>query len=78
MVVLALFIPLLTGTGGNTGSQAATTITRALAVGEVRPRDVGRVLLREVRVGAMLGLLLGSLGYVIASPVYNAKAIPGV
>lgn len=70
-VVLALFIPLLTGTGGNTGSQAATTITRALAVGDVRTSDVWLVLLREVRVGTMLGLLLGSLGFVLASLVYD-------
>lgn len=42
VVVLALFIPLLTGTGGNTGNQAATTVTRALAVGEVRVRDLPR------------------------------------
>lgn len=70
-VVLALFIPLLTGTGGNTGSQAATTITRALAVGDVRTSDVWLVLFREVRVGAMLGLLLGSLGFVLAALVYD-------
>ncbi|MFC4222351.1 magnesium transporter [Lysinibacter cavernae] len=70
-VVLALFIPLLTGTGGNTGSQAATTITRALAVGDVRTSDVWLVLLREVRVGTMLGLLLGSLGFVLAALVYD-------
>ena len=66
-VVLSLFIPLLIGTGGNTGNQAATTITRALALGDVRPRDVFKVFVREVRVGAMLGLLLGTLGFAIAS-----------
>src|SRR5699024_676318 len=44
VVILALFIPLLTGTGGNTGNQAATTVTRALAVGEVRVRDLPRVV----------------------------------
>ncbi|MDN5894386.1 MAG: magnesium transporter [Nocardioides sp.] len=70
-VVLALFIPLLTGTGGNTGAQAATTITRALAMGDVRTGDVGKVMLREVRVGVMLGLLLGSLGFVLTSLVYD-------
>lgn len=70
-VVLALFIPLLTGTGGNTGSQAATTITRALAMGDVRTSDVGSVMLREVRVGAMLGLLLGTVGLVLTSLVYD-------
>lgn len=71
MVALALFIPLLTGTGGNTGSQAATTITRALAVGDVRTRDIAKVMLREVRVGILLGLLLGTLGFALASVVYD-------
>ncbi|MDR7330760.1 magnesium transporter [Corynebacterium guangdongense] len=58
-VVLSLFIPLLTGTGGNTGNQAATTITRALALGDVRRRDVFAVMWREARAGLLLGLLLG-------------------
>ena len=71
VVTLALFIPLLTGTGGNTGSQAATTVTRALAVGDVRTRDLGRVLFREVRVGASMGALLGTLGFVVAGLVYD-------
>ena len=71
VVVLALFIPLLTGTGGNTGNQAATTVTRALAVGEVRVRDLGRVIWRELRVGAVLGSVLGTLGFVVAGLVYG-------
>ncbi len=70
-VVLALFIPLLTGTGGNTGNQAATTVTRALALGDVSKSDVLRVLWREVRVGFFLGALLGTLGFTIASLVYG-------
>lgn len=70
-VVLTLFIPLLIGTGGNTGNQAATTITRALSLGDVRPRDVFRVLAREVRVGITLGLLLGSLGFGITAALYS-------
>lgn len=70
-VVLSLFIPLLIGTGGNTGNQAATTITRALALGDVRPRDVVKVVAREVRVGALLGLLLGGLGFVITSVIFT-------
>ncbi len=65
-LALALFIPMLIGAGGNIGSQAATTITRALAVGEVRPRDILRVLFRELRVGLMLGGTLGILGFVPA------------
>ncbi|MBO0907569.1 magnesium transporter [Arthrobacter sunyaminii] len=70
-VVLSLFIPLLIGTGGNTGNQAATTITRALALGDVRPRDVFKVLARELRVGAWLGILLGGLGFVLASILFT-------
>ncbi|MDN5821922.1 MAG: magnesium transporter, partial [Brachybacterium sp.] len=69
--ILALFIPLLTGTGGNTGNQAATTVTRALAVGEVRLRDLGRVIWRELRVGALLGAVLGLLGLLVAGLVYG-------
>lgn len=71
MTVLALFVPLLIGTGGNTGNQAATTVTRSLALGEVSPRDVLRVLSREIRVGFCLGLLLGTLGIVIAGLIYE-------
>ncbi|WP_186626735.1 magnesium transporter [Rhodococcus sp. BP22] len=71
VVTLALFIPLLTGTGGNTGAQAATTVTRSLAVGDVRPRDIAAVLFREVRVGATMGGMLGLLGFTIAGLVYD-------
>ncbi len=70
-VVLSLFIPLLTGTGGNTGNQAATTVTRAIALGDVRKRDVLQVAWRELRVGLLLGSLLGVLGFVLASLVYG-------
>ena len=72
MVVLSLFIPLLIGTGGNAGNQAATTITRALALEDVRPRDILRVLARELRVGLSLGLLLGSVGLLVATWAYGA------
>ncbi|WP_326548912.1 magnesium transporter [Mycolicibacterium sp. ND9-15] len=71
VVTLALFVPLLIGTGGNTGNQAATTVTRALALGDVGPRDVFKVLFREFRVGLSLGLLLGSLAFVVTSLVYD-------
>lgn len=70
-VVLSLFIPLLIGTGGNTGNQAATTITRALALGDVRPRDVLKVLVREAKVGAWLGILLGGLGFAVTAVIFT-------
>ncbi|QYH18939.1 magnesium transporter [Corynebacterium aquatimens] len=70
-VVLSLFIPLLTGTGGNTGNQAATTVTRALALGDVKKSDILKVMWREVRVGLMLGAVLGGLGFALASLVYG-------
>lgn len=71
VVTLALFIPLLTGTAGNTGAQAATTVTRALAMGEVTTRDALAVAWREVRVGMLLGGLLGVLGFALASLVFD-------
>jgi magnesium transporter len=63
VTALALFIPLLVGTGGNVGSQAATSAVRALAVGEVRSSDALRVAWRESRVGLLLGLVLGTLAF---------------
>jgi magnesium transporter len=62
-VVLALFIPLIISSGGNSGSQATTLVIRALAIGEVRPRDWLRVLGREVRAGLLLGAILGAIGF---------------
>ena len=62
-VVLALFVPLIISSGGNSGSQAATLIVRALALGEVRLRDWWRVMRREIASGLMLGALLGSIGF---------------
>jgi magnesium transporter len=59
---LAWFIPLLIGTGGNAGSQTTTTITRALALGEVRLHQVLKVVMREMATGLLLGLLIGVLG----------------
>jgi magnesium transporter len=62
-LVLSLFIPLIISSGGNSGSQAATLIVRALALGELRLRDWWRVLLRELGSGAMLGGWLGLIGF---------------
>ncbi|HJZ92435.1 MAG TPA: magnesium transporter [Gemmataceae bacterium] len=63
-VVLAMFIPLIISSGGNSGSQAATLIVRSLALAEVRLADWLRVLVREVRSGVTLGAWLGLIGFV--------------
>lgn len=73
LVVLTLFVPLLIGLGGNTGNQAATTVTRALALQDVRTKDVWKVLFRELRVGLVLGLLLGSLGFGITTWLFGVE-----
>ena len=62
-IILAMFLPLLADAGGNTGSQSATLVVRALALGEVRLRDVGRVISKEALVSLMLGLVLGGVAF---------------
>jgi len=61
-VVLALFVPLIISSGGNSGSQASTLVIRAMALGEVRLRDWWRVIRREIFAGAVLGSILGTIG----------------
>src|SRR5213594_327652 len=61
-VVLALFLPLIISSGGNSGSQASTLIIRAMALGEVTLRDWWRVAGREIRAGFSLGAILGAIG----------------
>jgi magnesium transporter len=67
VVVLSLFVPLCISTGGNSGSQAATLITRALALGQISGRDWLRVFRHEISMGLVLGLTLGVIGFVRAS-----------
>jgi magnesium transporter len=62
-VVLALFVPLMISSGGNSGSQASTLVIRAMALGEVRVRDWWRVLRREVGAGLALGCVLATIGF---------------
>jgi len=62
-VVLALFIPLVISSGGNSGSQASTLVVRAIALGEIRTRMWRRILLRELGSGLALGCILGTLGF---------------
>ncbi|MEO7212812.1 magnesium transporter [Mucilaginibacter sp.] len=62
-VVLALFIPLIISSGGNSGSQASTLIIQAMALGEVTIADWWRVMRREIISGLMLGITLGIIGF---------------
>jgi magnesium transporter len=62
-VVLALFLPLIISSGGNSGSQASTLIIRAMALGEVTLRDWFRVMRKEIMAGLMLGCVLGVIGF---------------
>lgn len=62
-VVLALFVPLIISSGGNSGGQATTLIIRAMALGEIALRDWWRVMRREVFSGLSLGMILGSIGF---------------
>jgi len=66
VVALAYFVPMLTGTGGNAGSQTSTMIIRALATGEITLRDAFSVIKREIATGIFLGAVLGVLGFVRA------------
>jgi len=76
-VVLALFVPLIISSGGNSGSQATTLVIRAMALGEVGIRDWWRVIRREFGAGLVLGGLLGSIGFLRIivwqkfSPIYG-------
>jgi magnesium transporter len=63
-LVLALFLPLIISSGGNSGSQASTLMIRAMALGEVTLRDWWRVMGREVQAGLSLGVILGAIGII--------------
>ena len=63
-VVLALFVPLIISSGGNSGSQASTLVVRAMALGQLRLRDWWRVVRRELTAGLALGALLAVIGFI--------------
>lgn len=66
VVALAFFIPLLIGTGGNTGTQITTTLIRAMATENVRLRDVGRVISKELTTGVFIAVAMASAGFIRA------------
>lgn len=72
---MMVFLPVIIATGGNTGSQAASMITRSLALGEVEPRDVFRVARRELFSGLAMGMLLGTLGAIVVAFIYREPRI---
>jgi magnesium transporter len=63
-IVLALFVPLIISSGGNSGSQASTLIIQAMAVGDITIEDWWRVLRREITSGLLLGTVLGIIGFI--------------
>ena len=63
-VVLAAFIPMLMGTGGNSGSQASTAVIRSLSLGDIEPEDVLEVIWKELRVAILCGLSLAAINFV--------------
>ena len=77
VVILAAFIPLLIGTGGNVGSQVATLVVRALAVRDLELRDYFKILKKEVATGALLGVAFGAFmtGYVL---IFRAEPLIAV
>ncbi|GBD14246.1 Magnesium transporter MgtE [bacterium HR25] len=75
---LAVFMPIIAGHGGNTGTQAATVVVRSLALGEVTPADVARIVFKEVRFGLVHGCLAGVLAAGLAFALYQNPWLSGV
>lgn len=63
LLILALYMPMVADTGGNAGSQAATVVVRALALGQVKPKDWLKILWKETRISTLLALCLGILAF---------------
>jgi magnesium transporter len=83
-VLLTAFIPMLMGTGGNSGSQSSATVIRVLALGQLRFRDIWRVIWKEVRVALLCGITLAVAvyvkllvvdGWMLGIPIHSAEAI---
>ncbi len=73
--LLVTFIPMLTDTGGNAGSQSSTMIIRGMAVGEISPRDIFKVIWKELRVGFIVGLVLAAVNFVRLMIMYPGNAL---
>lgn len=73
--LLVTFIPMLTDTGGNAGSQSSTMIIRGMAVGEIGTRDVIRVVFKELKVALLVGLILGIVNYIRLAILYPGQEL---
>ena len=73
--LLVTFIPMLTGTGGNAGSQSSALIIRGLTTGDVEPSDIFKVIWKEIRVGAMVGFILGLVNFIRLVITYPGNAM---
>ena len=73
--ILVTFIPMLTDTGGNSGSQASTLIIRGMTVGELQPRDWLRILWKEIRVSFIVGIILGSVNFLRIYFLYRGSTL---
>lgn len=76
LIVLVMYMPMLAAVGGNTGSQSATVVIRALALEEISALDALRVVWKELRVSLLLGLTLGSLAFAKVFLLTGADAVP--
>lgn len=77
LMILAFYMPMLADTGGNTGSQSATVIVRALALKEITPGDAFKVLWKELRIALLLGLVLAALAFARVLFTGNTVPLPG-
>jgi len=77
LMILAFYMPMLADTGGNTGSQSATVIVRALALKEIMPGDAFKVLWKELRVALLLGLVLAALAFIRVLFTGSNISLPG-
>ena len=73
--ILVTFIPMLTDTGGNSGSQASTLIIRGMTVGELQPRDWLKILWKEIRVSFIVGIILGSVNFLRIYFLYRGSTL---
>lgn len=76
LMILAFYMPMLIDTGGNTGSQAATVMVRALALKEITPKNVFRIIWKEFRVSVLLAMVLAVLAFMRVVFISNPASIP--